>query len=69
VQPRVEYESQVETANRANDRQIRANLLPDREIPLAAELERLELDLDVLTMLFPGAQSQPAEREAGHGAP
>ena len=38
------------------------------EIALAAELERLELELDLLAMLLPGAELDLSQIEAPHGA-
>ena len=44
------------------------NVLGHREIALAAELERLELQLDLLAMLLPRAELDLSQIEAPHGA-
>ena len=66
VQPHVEGEPEVEPGGRLRDRQGRLDLVRHGQVALAAELERLELDLDRVAVLVPGAEAQPAERVAGH---
>ena len=68
VQPHVEAEPEHEAARRLGDRELGRHLLRHGQIALAAELERLELDRERLAVLLTGAETQPAERKAGHGA-
>ena len=48
--------------------QLGGHPLGNRQVPLAAELERLELDLDAIPELLPGAEPEPTEAEARHAA-
>ena len=50
----------------AGDRQLRGHLLGDRQVALAAELERLELDLALVAELLAGAKLERAQVERGH---
>ncbi len=69
VQPHVEREPEVEPGRRLRDRQRGLDLVRHRQVALAAELERLELDRDRVALLVPRAEAQPAQRVAGHPAP
>jgi hypothetical protein len=65
VQSCVELEPEVEPRRRLRDRELGLDFLRYREIALAAELERLQLDLDRVAMLLPRPEAEAAERKAG----
>src|SRR5262249_48165092 len=66
VQARREVEREDGARDRLRDRELRGNVLRDREIALAAELERRQLDLERLAMLLAGAELRLAQIEARH---
>ena len=66
VQAHVEREPEVEPGRRLHDRQLALDLVRHRQVALAAELERLELDRDRVAVLLARAEPEAAEREAGH---
>ena len=61
VQTRPELEPEDVAARRAVDRQRGRSLGRDREIALAAELERLELDEHLVAVLLTGAKPELAQ--------
>lgn len=59
VEACAEAEPEDVAAGGTTDRELSRHLGWDREIPLTAELERLELDLDLVAMLITRAQAEP----------
>ena len=64
----VERELEHGAARRARDRELGRHGIRPRLVRLAAENERLELDLDALAGLVAGAKPERAEVEGGHPA-
>ena len=69
VQPHVEREPEIEPGRRLGNGQVALDLVRHRQVALAAELERLELDRDGVALLLPGAKAEASERVAGHRPP
>ena len=67
MEPRLERELEEEPGARARDDEVGVGLLGAREVPLSAELERLELDARVIPELLAGADPELPEVEVGHG--
>ena len=68
VERDVERELEDGAARRARDRELGGRGIRPRLVGLAAEDERLELDLDALARLVAGAEAERAEVERGHAA-
>ena len=60
VESRPKAEPEDVAAGRTTDRELGRDLSWNREIPLTAELERLELDLDLVAMLLARAKPELA---------
>src|SRR5581483_12141667 len=64
----LEGELEDGAARRAGDREVGTHWIRSRLVALAAEDERLELDLDALASLVTGTDSERAEVERCHAA-
>jgi hypothetical protein len=62
----VEAQPEDVAAGGAVDGELGRDLSGDGQVALAAELERLELDRDRVTVLLPRPEAEATEREAGH---
>jgi hypothetical protein len=66
VQPHREAQPQDEAARGLRDRELRAHFLGHGQVPLAAEVERFQVDRDRLAVLVARTQAEPTERKARH---
>ncbi len=66
MKPRREVEREHRARDRLRDGQPGRRLVGNREVALAAELERGQLDLERLAMLLPGVELGLPEIEARH---
>src|SRR6266511_2403159 len=68
VQARGEPELEDGAGRRLRDHEFRRHLLRHRKVALATELERLELELDLVAVILAGPELDAPETEAPHGA-
>ena len=66
MEPRGEAQLEDRSGAGARDRELGREAIGRRQVPLAAELERLELDLDLVAVLLAGPQPHRAQAEALH---
>ena len=66
MQPDDEADPEHETARGLGHAQFGGHFLRHGQVPLAAELERLQLDRNRLAMLLAGAETDLAQGKASH---
>jgi len=66
MQAGLEGEAEDEAGGGARDDELRRHLLRHRDVALAAQRDRLQLELDLVTLHLAGPELEPAQVEVGH---